>query len=70
MRRLAATLRCDLRLQLRNGFYYATALVVVASVILLRCLPEEDGTLWAETDVPATRGAARTICCSTLKAMS
>lgn len=40
MRRLAATLRCDLRLQFRNGFYYASALMVVASVILLRWLPE------------------------------
>ncbi len=40
MRRLAATLRCDLRLQFRNGFYYASALLVVASVILLRWLPE------------------------------
>ncbi len=40
MRRLAATLWCDLRLQFRNGFYYASAVVVVASVILLRWLPE------------------------------
>jgi hypothetical protein len=28
MNRLFATIRCDLRLQLRNGFYYATAFVV------------------------------------------
>jgi fluoroquinolone transport system permease protein len=41
MRRIAATLRCDVRVQFRNGFYYASALVVVASVILLRWLPEE-----------------------------
>ena len=40
MRRLAATLWCDLQLQFRNGFYYASALVVVASVILLSLLPE------------------------------
>lgn len=45
MRRLAATIRCDLRLQFRNGFYYATALVVVASVILLRWLPA-DAVAW------------------------
>ncbi len=45
MTRLAATLGCDLRLQLRNGFYYATALVVVASVILLRWLPQ-DAASW------------------------
>src|SRR5436305_5271778 len=28
MHRLLATIRCDLRLQQRNGFYYATAFVV------------------------------------------
>jgi fluoroquinolone transport system permease protein len=28
MNRLLATIRCDLRLQQRNGFYYATAFVV------------------------------------------
>ena len=28
MNRLLATIRCDLRLQRRNGFYYATAFVV------------------------------------------
>src|SRR4051794_6262539 len=28
MNRLVATIRCDLRLQQRNGFYYATAFVV------------------------------------------
>lgn len=41
MRRLAATIWCDVRLQLRNGFYYASALVVVALVVLLAWLPQE-----------------------------
>lgn len=38
MSRLAATLRCDARLQLRNGFYYAGGFVAVAAVLLLRWL--------------------------------
>jgi fluoroquinolone transport system permease protein len=37
--RLAATVETDLRLQLRNGFYFATAFIVVFSVALLRWLP-------------------------------
>ena len=41
MTRLAATLAIDVRLQSRNGFYFATALVVVASALLLRWLPAE-----------------------------
>lgn len=45
MRRLAATLRTDVRVQLRNGFYAATALIVIASVALLRWLPHEAATL-------------------------
>lgn len=45
MRRLAATIRCDLRIQLRNGFYYASALVVVGMVVLLRWLPA-DAVAW------------------------
>jgi fluoroquinolone transport system permease protein len=44
MSRLAATIRCDVRLQWRNGFYYVSALVAVVSIILLRWLP---GTLVA-----------------------
>jgi fluoroquinolone transport system permease protein len=38
--RLAATIRCDLRLQWRNGFYYASAVVVVGFIALLKLLPE------------------------------
>ena len=45
MKRLAATFWCDVRVQFRNGFYYATALVVVASVILLSWLPP-DAVAW------------------------
>ena len=45
MTRLAATLAIDVRLQYRNGFYFATALVVVASTLLLRWLPAEAARL-------------------------
>ncbi|MBA2572144.1 MAG: ABC transporter permease [Gemmatimonadetes bacterium] len=42
MKRLLATVRCDAQLQLRNGFYYATAFVVLIwSLVLLR-LPDLD----------------------------
>ena len=42
MRRLAATVRLDLRLQLRNGFYYAVAFVLVCWFVLLAWLPAID----------------------------
>ena len=45
MTRLAATLRIDLRVQLRNGFYAATALVVAGSILLLRWLPGDTAAL-------------------------
>ncbi len=45
MKRLLATIRTDLRLQLRNGFYIAAAFVVVVLVILLRQLPEVSRSL-------------------------
>lgn len=41
MTRLAATLATDVRLQFRNGFYLATAVVVIVSVLLLRLLPAD-----------------------------
>jgi fluoroquinolone transport system permease protein len=41
MTRLAATLRSDIRVQLRNGFYFATAFVAACSIVLLRWLPPE-----------------------------
>jgi fluoroquinolone transport system permease protein len=45
MKRLLATIRTDLRLQLRNGFYIAAAFVVVVLVILMRQLPEASRSL-------------------------
>lgn len=39
MRRLAATVRLDARLQARNGFYYAAAFVAVVTVIAARYVP-------------------------------
>jgi len=41
MKRFAHTVYLDLRLQLRNGFYYAVIFVVVASGSLLRQFPTE-----------------------------
>jgi fluoroquinolone transport system permease protein len=45
MTRLAATLQTDVRVQLRNGFYLATAFVVACSIVLLRSLPNDAVTL-------------------------
>lgn len=45
MRRLAATLATDARVQFRNGFYLATAFVVVCSIALLRWLPADVSAL-------------------------
>ena len=42
MHRLAATVRLDLRLQLRNGFYYAVAFVLACWFLLLTRLPAID----------------------------
>ena len=42
MLRLAATVRLDLRLQMRNGFYYAVAFVLVCWFALLAFLPSVD----------------------------
>ena len=42
MQRLAATVRLDLRLQLRNGFYYAVAFVLVCWFVVLTRLPPID----------------------------
>ena len=40
MRRLAATVDVDMRVQLRNGLYLATAFVVISSILFLRWLPD------------------------------
>jgi fluoroquinolone transport system permease protein len=45
MTRLAATLQTDVRIQLRNGFYLATAFVVACSIALLRWLPNDVAAL-------------------------
>ena len=42
MHRLAATVRLDLRLQLRNGFYYVVAFVLACWFVLLTRLPAID----------------------------
>ena len=42
MSRLAATLGCDVRLQLRNGFYWAVVFLVTSFAVLLWLLPEFD----------------------------
>ncbi len=41
MTRLAATMHADARLQLRQGFYYASAFVLVIMVVVLRQVPAE-----------------------------
>jgi fluoroquinolone transport system permease protein len=41
MKRLVHTVYLDLRLQLRNGFYYAVIFVVIAAGTLLRQVPSE-----------------------------
>lgn len=45
MRRLAATIGTDVRVQFRNGFYFATVFVVIASILLLRWLPADAARL-------------------------
>lgn len=42
MRRLLATIRCDITLQVRYGFYYATAFVLAVCVALLSRIPALD----------------------------
>jgi fluoroquinolone transport system permease protein len=41
MTRLTSTMRCDVRLQFRHGFYYAAAFVTVVLIIILNQIPEE-----------------------------
>ena len=44
MKRLLVTMWWDIRLQFRNGFYYATAFIVVAWVVIRSQLPGFGGT--------------------------
>jgi fluoroquinolone transport system permease protein len=39
MRRLLATVRCDVTLQLRHGFYYATMFVLIFCVVVVSRIP-------------------------------
>ena len=45
MTRLGATLGMDLKVQFRNGFYHAAALVAGCSILLLRWLPPDTAAL-------------------------
>ena len=42
MTRLVATLRCDVRLQLRNGFYWAVAFLLTTLLVVISQLPPLD----------------------------
>lgn len=42
MTRLAATIRWDVQLQFRNGFYYASAFVAIISVLIMGQFPDAD----------------------------
>ena len=46
MRRLLATMHCDVRLQVRNGFYYAVVLVLACWGLLMWQLPAFDWRLF------------------------
>jgi fluoroquinolone transport system permease protein len=43
--RLYATVRTDVRVQIRNGFYFAAALVAATSILMLRWLPADTAAL-------------------------
>ncbi|HLV10262.1 MAG TPA: hypothetical protein VKY40_08640 [Halanaerobiales bacterium] len=40
MRKLLATVYCDIRVQFRNGFYFATIFILAFFIVVLRQLPE------------------------------
>lgn len=44
--RLIATVGCDLRLQVRNGFYHAAAFVALCWILALSRISPEHLTLW------------------------
>src|SRR5688572_21983360 len=46
MKRLMATIICDIRLQMRNGFYYAAAFVAAFWALALSRVPPELLALW------------------------
>ncbi|MDX1578286.1 MAG: ABC transporter permease [Gemmatimonadota bacterium] len=53
MNRLVATLACDVRLQLRNGFYYAVAFLLVVMLAVITRLPD---FAWAPVLPPLVLG--------------
>ncbi len=53
MTRLAATLRCDVRLQLRNGFYWAVAFLLGSFALVVVWLPDFD---WRPVMAPLVLG--------------
>ena len=54
MHRLAATVRLDLRLQMRNGFYYAVAFVLACWFVVLTRLPPSTGATCCRPSCSAT----------------
>jgi len=46
MNRLLNTIRWDLQLQFRNGFYYASAFVAILFIVMLKQFPEFDFRPW------------------------
>jgi fluoroquinolone transport system permease protein len=46
LKRLAATLACDIRIQFRNGFYYVSAFVVIMWSIIFTQVPSFDLAFW------------------------
>ena len=44
--RLLSTIRWDIQLQFRNGFYLVSAVVAVMFIIILKQLPDVDWALW------------------------
>ncbi len=46
MNRLVATLECDIRLQYRNGFYWAVAAILVSFSVVVLQLPPFDWARW------------------------
>lgn len=46
MNRLAATMLCDIRIQVRNGFYYAAAFVALINILILTQIPSEALSRW------------------------
>ena len=46
MKRLISTMVCDVRLQVRNGFYYAAAFVAAFWTLALSRLPTDQLTVW------------------------